>query len=58
MKYDIDDVITLDDGKEYYLIDKNIINGNTYYYALEYDENIDDMLDKKFCFFKVEKYFF
>ena len=52
MKYDIDDVITFDDGKKYYLIDKNNIDGNNYYYAVEYNDNIDKMLDNEFCFFK------
>ena len=52
MKYDIDDVVTLDDGMEYYLIDKNNIDGDIYFYAVEYDDNIDKMLDNEFCFFK------
>lgn len=52
MKYDIDDVVTLDDGKEYYLIDKNIINGETYYYAVEYTGDVDSMFDNEKLFFK------
>ncbi len=54
MKYDIDYVVTLDDGKEYYLIDKNVIDGNTYYYAVEYTGDIDSMFDNEKCFFKEE----
>ncbi len=52
MKYDIDDVVTLDDGKEYYIIDKNVIDNDVYFYAVEYNDNIDKMLDNEFCFFK------
>lgn len=54
MKFDIDDVVTLDDGKEYYLIDKNIIDGITYFYAVEYTGDIDSMMDNEYCFFEVE----
>ena len=54
MKYDIDDVVTLDDGREYYLIDKNVIDNDTYFYAVEYDEDLDKLLDNEFCFFKDE----
>lgn len=53
MKYDVDDIVTLDDNKEYYLIDKGELDGSTYYYAILYDKDIDTMLDNnKFCFFK------
>ena len=52
MKYNVDDLVTLDDGSEYYLIDKNEIDGDTYYYAVMYDKDIDKMLDNDFCFFK------
>ena len=52
MKYGVDDVITLDDGKEYYLMDKNVIDGVTYYYAVEYKGNVEDMIGNEFCFFE------
>ena len=54
MKYDIDDVVTLDDGKEYYLIDKNVLDGVTYYYAVEYTGDEESMLDNEYCYFKNE----
>lgn len=54
MKFDVDYVVTLDDNKKYYLIDKNIIDGNTYYYAVEYTDGIDSMVDNEKLFFKEE----
>lgn len=54
MKYDIDDIVTLDDDKEYYLIDKNIVDGNVYYYACEYTGDIESMSDNEKLFFKDE----
>ncbi len=54
MKYGVDDVVTLDDGKEYYLIDKNVLNGEEYFYAAEYTGDIDSMFDNEKCFFKSE----
>lgn len=55
MKYDVDDLVSLEDGQQYYLIDKNELDGDTYYYAVLYDEDIDKMLDNEFCFFKADK---
>lgn len=55
MKYDVDYVVTLNDGKEYYLIDKNILNGETYFYAVEYTGDVDSMFDNEKCFFKSDK---
>ena len=55
MKYDVDYVVTLDDNKQYYLIDKNILNGETYFYAVEYTGDIDSMFDNEKCFFKSDK---
>lgn len=52
VKYNVFDVVKLDDDKEYYLLDKNMVDGNIYYYAVEYDKDIDKMLDNEFCFFK------
>lgn len=52
MKYDVDCVVTLDDNKEYYLIDKNVVDGDTYYYAVEYTGDVDSMFDNEKVYFK------
>lgn len=52
--FDVDDVVTLDNGEEYYLIDKNVIAGEKYFYAVKNKGNIDELLDSEYCFFRVE----
>ncbi|MBQ6494435.1 MAG: hypothetical protein IJI49_00365 [Bacilli bacterium] len=52
MKYDVDCVVTLNDNKEYYLIDKNVVDGDTYYYAVEYTGDVDSMFDNEKLYFK------
>ncbi len=52
MKYSIDDVVTLDDDKMYYLIDMNVLNGEKYFYAVEYTGDVNSMFDNEKCFFK------
>lgn len=54
MKFDVDDIVTLDDGREYYLIDKNVVNGVVYFYSVLYDQDIDRMLEGEYCFFEVK----
>lgn len=52
MKFDVDCVVTLDDNKQYYLIDKNVIDGITYYYASEYTGDEESLFDNEKLFFK------
>lgn len=52
MKFDVDCVVTLDDNKQYYLIDKNVIDGITYYYAAEYTGDEESLFDNEKLFFK------
>lgn len=49
--FDIDDIVTLDNGEEYYLIDKIEVDNNIYFYAVKNKENIEDLIDSEYCFF-------
>ena len=54
MSFGINDIVTLDNGKEYFLIDKNELDGITYFYAVEYTGSDEGMLDNDYCFFELE----
>ena len=45
MSFGINDIVTLDNNKEYFLIDKNELDGITYFYAVEYTGSDEEMLD-------------
>ena len=54
MSFGINDIVTLDNNKEYFLIDKNELDGITYFYAVEYTGSDEEMLDNDYCFFELE----
>ncbi len=54
MSFGINDIVTLDNNKEYFLIDKNELDGITYFYAVEYTGSDEGMLDNDYCFFELE----
>ena len=54
MNFDVNDIVTLDNDKEYFLIDKNELDGSTYFYAVEYTGSDEEMLDNDYCFFELE----
>ena len=54
MSFGINDIVTLDNNKEYFLIDKNELDGITYFYAVEYTGSDEKMLDNDYCFFELE----
>lgn len=55
MNFDKDDIVTLDNGKEYYLIDKQKLDGEIYFYAVVHDKELDKMVDNEYCFFQLEE---
>lgn len=52
MRFGIDDLVTLDNGKKYYLIDKLYIDDIGYYYAVLWNDEIDEMIEGEYCFFE------
>lgn len=52
--FNIDDIVTLEDGVRYYLIDRYEVDGRFYFYSVEYDDNLDKMLDNEYCFLLVD----
>ncbi len=52
--FDIDDIVTLDNGEEYYLIEKFILEDGTYFYAVKNNDNLEDLIEGEYCFFKVD----
>ena len=54
MSFGINDIVTLDNNKEYFLIDKNELDGITYFYGVEYTGSDEEMLDNDYCIFELE----